>query len=44
MLMALTDCPKARENQFQLRLTFVPNPTPPASKTATAIDGARCSG
>jgi hypothetical protein len=44
MLMALTDCPKARENQFQLRLTFVPNPTPPATTTATAIDGARCSG
>ena len=44
MLMALTDCPKARENQFQLRLTFVPNPTPPANSTATAIDGARCSG
>ena len=44
MLMALTDCPKARENQFQLKLTFVPNPTPPATTTATAIDGARCSG
>jgi hypothetical protein len=44
MLMKLTDCPKARENQFQLRLTFVPNPTPPATTTATAIDGARCSG
>ena len=43
-LMALRDCPKARENQFQLRLTFVPNPTPPATKTASAIDGARCSG
>ena len=44
MLMALTDCPKARENQFQLRLTFVPNPTPPSSTTATAVDGARGSG
>ena len=44
MLMALTECPKARENQFQLRLSFVPNPTPPATTTATAVDGARCSG
>jgi hypothetical protein len=43
-LVSLTDCPQAREHQFQLRLTFVPNPTPPAATTATAIDGARCSG
>jgi hypothetical protein len=43
-LMSLTDCPGSRENQFQLRLTFVPNPTPPATSTATAVDGARCSG
>jgi hypothetical protein len=43
-LLSLTDCPKARENQLQLRFTFVPNPTPPATSTATAIDGARCSG
>ncbi len=43
-LLALTDCPGARENQFQLRLTFVPNPTAPIKKTATAIDGAGCSG
>ena len=43
-LINLTDCPKARELQYQLRLTFTPNPTPPASTTATAVDGARCSG
>ena len=43
-LLGLTDCPKARELQFGLRLTFVPNPTPPAATTANAIDGARCSG
>lgn len=43
-LMSLTDCPKARELQFGLRFTFVPNPNPPASSTASAIDGARCSG
>jgi len=43
-LVGVTDCPGARENQFQLRLTFVPNPTAPARTTATAIDGARCSG
>ena len=43
-LVGLTDCPPARENQFQLRLTFVPNPTAPIKKTATAIDGAGCSG
>ena len=44
MLIALTDCPKAREHQFQLRLTFIPNPTPPAETTATAVKGAGCSG
>lgn len=43
-LIALTDCPKAKENQFGLRLTFVPNPVAPATTTASAIDGARCSG
>lgn len=43
-LVSVTDCPKAREHQFQLRLTFVPNPTPPTTTTATALDGARCSG
>lgn len=43
-LISLTDCPRARELQYQLRLTFVPNPTPPATSTATAVDGARCSG
>jgi len=43
-LINLTDCPKARELQYQLRLRFTPNPTPPASSTATAVDGARCSG
>ena len=43
-LISLTDCPKARELQYQLRLTFTPNPTPPATTTATAVDGARCSG
>ena len=43
-LISLTDCPKARELQYQLRLSFTPNPTPPATSTATAVDGARCSG
>jgi hypothetical protein len=43
-LISLTDCPKAREHQYQLRLTFVPNPTPPATSTATAVKGAGCSG
>ena len=43
-LISLTDCPKARELQYQLRLTFTPNPTPPATTTASAVDGARCSG
>ena len=43
-LINLTDCPKARELQYQLRLTFTPNPTAPATDTASAVDGARCSG
>jgi hypothetical protein len=43
-LLALRDCPGSRENQLQLKFTFVPNPTPPATTTATALDGARCSG
>jgi hypothetical protein len=44
MLMALSDCPSSRELQFQLQLTFVPNPTPPAKKTAKSTDAAPCSG
>lgn len=43
-LMGLTDCPGARENQFGLKFTFVPNPNPPSTSSASAIDGARCSG
>ena len=37
-------CPKAREHQIGVKITYVPNPTPPASTTAKSADGATCSG
>jgi hypothetical protein len=44
MLMKLIDCPSSRELQFQLQLTFVPNPTPPAKSKVKSTDAAACSG
>lgn len=41
-LIPLTKCPRARELQYRLRLTFVDNPNPPGSRTATAVKGAGC--
>jgi hypothetical protein len=43
-LMKLIDCPSSRKLQYQLQLTFVPNPTPPAKRTVKSTDAAACSG
>lgn len=44
MLMKLVDCPSTRELQFQLQLTFVPNPTPPGKSKVKSVDSVACSG
>ncbi len=44
ILMKLQDCPSSRELQYQLQLTFVPNPTPPAKSKVKSTDAAACSG
>jgi hypothetical protein len=37
-------CPKAREHEIGVTITYVPNPTPPASTSVTSKDGAPCTG
>jgi hypothetical protein len=37
-------CPKAREHQIGVKISYVPNPAPPASSSAKSADGATCSG
>jgi hypothetical protein len=37
-------CPKAREHQIGVKITYVPNPNPPAASSASSADGATCSG
>ena len=37
-------CPKAREHQIGVKISYVPNPNPPAASSATSADGATCSG
>ena len=37
-------CPKTREHPIGVKVTYVPNPNPPASKSASSVDGAPCSG
>ena len=44
ILMKLVDCPSSRELQYQLQLTFVPNPNPPAKSKVKSTDAAACSG
>lgn len=44
MLMKLQDCPSSRELQYQLQLTFVPNPSPPAKSKVKSTDSTVCSG
>jgi hypothetical protein len=37
-------CPKAREHQIGVKISYVPNPNPPAASSAKSADGATCSG
>jgi hypothetical protein len=37
-------CPKTREHPIGVKINYVPNPTPPASSSASSTDGAPCSG
>lgn len=43
-LLTSIGCPKAREHQVGVKITYVPNPTPPAATTASSADGATCTG
>jgi len=37
-------CAKAREHQIGVKVSYVPNPNPPAASSASSADGATCSG
>jgi len=37
-------CPKAREHQIGVKITYVDNPNPPAKRSVTSADGAGCRG
>jgi hypothetical protein len=37
-------CPKSREHQIGVKISYVPNPNPPAKPSVSSFDGAPCSG
>ena len=37
-------CPKLREQPIGVKVSYVPNPNPPAASSASSADGATCSG
>lgn len=37
-------CPKTREHPIGVKVSYVPNPNPPAASSASSVDGAPCSG
>ena len=43
-LLKSIGCPKAREHAIGVKVSYVPNPSPPASSSASSADGATCSG
>jgi hypothetical protein len=43
-LLTSIGCPKAREHAVGVKVTYVPNPNPPVSSSASSADGATCSG
>ena len=43
-LLKSIGCPKAREHAVGVKVSYVPNPNPPASSSASSVDGATCSG
>lgn len=43
-LLSSIGCPKAREHQIGVTITYVDNPNPPAKRSVSSADGAKCSG
>src|SRR4051812_28248735 len=43
-LITSIGCPKLREHPIGVKVSFVPNPNPPSSTSASSADGATCSG
>ena len=43
-LLTSIGCPKTREHPIGVKISYVPNPTPPAASSASSVDGAPCSG
>ncbi|MGH2969386.1 MAG: hypothetical protein ACRDK0_10020 [Solirubrobacteraceae bacterium] len=43
-LLKSVGCPRSREHKIGVKITYVPNPTPPARSSVTSTDGAACSG
>jgi hypothetical protein len=43
-LLTSIGCPKAREHAVGVKVSYVPNPNPPAASSASSADGATCSG
>ena len=43
-LLTSIGCPKTREHPIGVKISYVPNPSPPASSSASSADGAPCSG
>jgi hypothetical protein len=43
-LLTSIGCPKTREHPIGVKITYVPNPNPPAASSASSVDGAPCSG
>ena len=43
-LLTSIGCPKTREHPIGVKVSYVPNPNPPAASSASSADGAPCSG
>ncbi|HKG66971.1 MAG TPA: hypothetical protein VKB28_23085 [Solirubrobacteraceae bacterium] len=43
-LLTSIGCPKTREHPIGVKISYVPNPNPPAASSASSVDGAPCSG
>jgi hypothetical protein len=43
-LLTSIGCPKTREHPIGVKISYVPNPNPPAASSASSTDGAACSG
>ena len=43
-LLTSVGCPKTREHPIGVKISYVPNPNPPAASSASSVAGAPCSG